>query len=250
LIIKQWLEGPQSGEWILVIDNADNMLDFYPIVPKSTESKESDTFSIAHDGIAKFIARGSKGTIIVTTRNREVALNLANQNVITKPELHLEQAIELFHQHCSNADHTANDTSTALQRLLIELQYLPFAIVQVAAYLDVNRSISTSKYLEMFESKKESQKLKRLLSKPHHNLWRDNKENAETILTTFSISFFQLQQQSKLADLFLRFMACIDGRQSREIYSFKSTWIALRMNYSFLRRSTSLSTSRFCRIRK
>jgi hypothetical protein len=230
--------------------NADNMLDFYPIVPKSTESKESDTVSIAHDGISKFIAGGSKGTIIVTTRDREVALNLANQNVITKPELHPEQAIELFHHHCSNADHTANDTSTALQRLLIELQYLPFAIVQVAVYLDVNRSISTSKYLEMFESEKESQKLKRLLSKPHHNLWRDNKENAETILKTFSISFFQLQQQSKLADLFLRFMACIDGRQSREIYSFKSTWIALRMNYSFLRRSTSLSTSRFCRIRK
>ncbi|KAI5788555.1 hypothetical protein FPQ18DRAFT_392030 [Pyronema domesticum] len=212
LIVKQWLEGPQSGDWILVLDNADNMLDFYPIAPKSTASKESDTVSIAHDGIAKFIPRGSKGTIIVTTRDREVARNLANQNVIIKPELHPEQAIELFYRHCPNAEDTADDTSTALQRLLKELQYLPLAIVQVAAYLDLNRSISTSKYLEMFESKKESQKLKRLLSKPHHNIWRDNNENAETILTTFSISFRQLQEQSKLADSFLRFMACIDRK--------------------------------------
>ncbi|KAI5799425.1 hypothetical protein FPQ18DRAFT_417189 [Pyronema domesticum] len=181
LIVKEWLEGPQSGEWILVIDNADNKLYFYP-EPKSTESKESNTISIAHHGIAKFIPRGSKGTIIVTTRDREVARNLANQNVIIKPELDPEQAIELFYQNYSNAQCTSPDT-TALPRLLRELQCLPLAIVQV---------------------------VKRLLSKPHHNIWRDNNENAETILTTFSISFRQLQQQSKLADSFLRFMACID----------------------------------------
>ncbi|KAI5785472.1 hypothetical protein FPQ18DRAFT_87842 [Pyronema domesticum] len=207
-IVKQWLESPQSGNWILVIDNADNMLDFYP-EPKSIESKTSDTFSIAHDGIAKFIPKGSKGTIIVTTRDREVALNLANQNIIIKPGLDPEQAAELFHQHYPNVERTSDNTA-ASQRLLQEIEYLPLAIVQVAAYLDLNRSVTTSKYLEMYKSTKESQK--RLLSKPHHNIWRDENVNAETILTTFSISFRQLHQQSKLADSFLRFMACIDRK--------------------------------------
>jgi tetratricopeptide (TPR) repeat protein len=203
LIVKEWLEGPHSGEWILVIDNADNKLDFYPET-KSTESKE-------HDGIAEFIPRGSKGTIIVTTRDREVAKHLAipNQNVIIKPELSPEQAVELFNQYYSNAESTPADTA-ALPQLLLELQYLPLAIVQVAAYLDLNRSITTSRYLEIFKGTKQSQK--RLLLKPHHNLWRNKSKNAETILTTFSISFLQLQQQSKLADLFLRFMACIDRK--------------------------------------
>jgi hypothetical protein len=211
LIVKQWLEGPQSGEWILVIDNTDNKLDFYP-GSKSTESQENDTFSaIAQHGIAKFIPRGSKGTIIITTRDQEVARNLANQNVIIKPELRPEQAIELFHQHYSNAESTVTpDDTAALPQLLADLQYLPLAIVQVAAYLDLNRLIAISKYLEMFKGTKESQK--RLLSNPHDNIWRDNNENAETILTTFSISFRQLQQQSKLADSFLRFMACIDRK--------------------------------------
>jgi hypothetical protein len=208
LIVKEWLEGPQSAsDWILVIDNADNMLDFYPGPKSSTESKRSDTFSIAHDGIAKFMPQGSKGTIIVTTRDREVARNLANQK--TKRELNPEQAIELFHQQYPNVERTSDET-TASQRLLIEFQYLPLAIVQVAAYWDLNRSIMTSKYLDIFKGSKESQK--RLLSKPHHNIWRDNNENAETILTTFSISFRQLQQQSKLADSLLRFMACIDRK--------------------------------------
>jgi tetratricopeptide (TPR) repeat protein len=209
LIVKQWLEGPQSGEWILVIDNADNMLDFYP-EPKSTESKGSRNICIAHDGIAKCIpARGSKGTVIVTTRDREVAKYFANQNVIIKPELGPEQAIELFYQYYSNAE-SAPDNTPALPHLMLELQHLPLAIVQVAVYLDLNRSITVSKYLELFKGTKESQK--HLLSKPHHNICRNQKKNAETVLTTFTISFLQLQQQSQLAGSFLRFMACIDRK--------------------------------------
>ncbi|KAI5788600.1 hypothetical protein FPQ18DRAFT_262130 [Pyronema domesticum] len=210
LIVKQWLEGPQSGEWILVVDNADNKLDFYP-EPTSIESEGTDTVSnvIAYDGIAEFIPGGSKGTIIVTTRDREVARNLANQNVIIKPELRPEQAMELFYQHYSNTESMPDDTA-ALTRLLMELQYLPLAIVQVAAYLDLNRSITISRYLEIFKGTKESQQ--RLLSKPHHINWRGKNKNAETILTTFSISFRQLRQQSKLADSFLQFMACIDRK--------------------------------------
>jgi hypothetical protein len=126
--------------------------------------------------------------------------------------LHPEQAIELLYQYYSNAESTADaDDTAALPQLLLEVQHLLLAIVQVAVYLDLNHSITTSRYLEMFQGAKESQKC--LLSKPHHNIWRDQKENAETILTTFSISFRQIQQQSKLADSFLRFMACIDRKE-------------------------------------
>ncbi|KAI5815631.1 P-loop containing nucleoside triphosphate hydrolase protein [Pyronema omphalodes] len=212
-IVRRWLESPESGDWILVLDNADNMSDFYPTASENTSPGDSDSTSIAHGGIANFIPRGSKGTIIVTTRDREVALNLANQNVILKSDLNPEQAMELFYHHYPEEENAAEDNNTALHRLLAELQYLPLAIVQVAAYLNRNRSISPSQYLEMFEDKKKSSTLKRLLSKPHDNLWRDNGSNAETILTTFSISFRQIQKQSKLADSFLRFMACIDRKE-------------------------------------
>ncbi|KAI5820728.1 hypothetical protein BZA77DRAFT_384421 [Pyronema omphalodes] len=211
-IVKQWLESPESGEWILVLDNADNILDFYPKTAESTSSEQSNTIAISQAGIAKFIPRGSKGTIIVTTRDREVARSIAGPNVITKSKLHPEQALELFYHHCPNTEDTADDTSSTLQRLLEVLQYLPLAIVQAAAYLDLNRSVSIAKYIKIFESKKASPELKRLLSKSHNNIWRGNKGNSDTILTTYSISFRQIQQQSKLADSFLRFMACIDRK--------------------------------------
>ncbi|KAI5820051.1 hypothetical protein BZA77DRAFT_341707 [Pyronema omphalodes] len=212
LIVKRWLESPESGDWILVLDNADNMLDSYTVAPKSTALKESNTVAIAHHGIANFIPRSSKGIIIVTTRDREVARNLANQNVIVKPALSPQQAIDLFYHHCRKAENATDDTNTALQRLLKELQYLPLAIVQVAAYHDQNISISTSEYLKLFERRKESPKLKRLLLKPYNNFWWDDRKNVESILTTFSISFDQIQEQSTLADSFLRFMACINRK--------------------------------------
>ncbi|KAI5816946.1 hypothetical protein BZA77DRAFT_292931 [Pyronema omphalodes] len=212
LIVRRWLESPESGDWILVLDNADNLRDFYPTAPNSTSPGDSDTTSIVHGGIANFIPRGSKGTIIITTRDREVARNLAHQNVIFKSELSPEQALELFYHHYPKEENASEDINTALSRLLTELQYLPLAIVQVAAYLDLNRSISPSKYLKMFEDRKQSTNLERSLSKPHGNIWRDNGSNADTILTTFSISFRQIQEQSRLADSFLRFMACIDRK--------------------------------------
>ncbi|KAI5816978.1 P-loop containing nucleoside triphosphate hydrolase protein [Pyronema omphalodes] len=212
LLVKKWLENPQSGDWILVLDNADNMLAFYPTASNSTSPGDSDTTSIVHGGIAQFIPRGPTGTIIVTTRDREVARNLANQNVIFKAEPSPEEAMELFYHNHPKAGNAADENNTALSRLLSELQYLPLAIVQAAAYLDLNRSISPSDYLKMFEDKKESSRLKRVLSKPHGDIWRDNGGNMETIFTTFSISFRQIQEQSKLADSFLRFMACIDRK--------------------------------------
>jgi hypothetical protein len=39
--------------------------------------------------------------------------------------------------------------------------------------------MTPSRYLEMFKGTKEAQK--HLLSKPHCNIWRDQKDNAETV---------------------------------------------------------------------
>ncbi|KAI5812135.1 hypothetical protein BZA77DRAFT_253696 [Pyronema omphalodes] len=217
LLVKAWLESPNSGDWILIIDNADNKLNFYPET-KHTETQNTESNDI-HTGIAEFIPRGSKGTIILTTRDREVAkcLSIPDHHIIQKPEFSSEEAVKLFCQHYSNPDDTAD--TAALSQLLQELQYLPLAIVQVAVYLDSNRSITINRYLELFRNTKQSQnRLLSNLSTPQlqgyqKNPWRTSKtQNEETILTTFTISFRQLQQQSSLVDQYLRFLACIDRK--------------------------------------
>ncbi|PUU77948.1 hypothetical protein B9Z19DRAFT_1115205 [Tuber borchii] len=65
MVIKRWFESPQSGDWILVLDNADN----------------EDDFRGNKSSISKFLPQGSKGTIVFTTKSRQVAEREGSQFV-------------------------------------------------------------------------------------------------------------------------------------------------------------------------
>src|SRR5688572_14641792 len=80
--VKEWFESPASGDWILVLDNADNVLDFYPQNPVISRTGEDHSGS----GLAKFVPQGSKGTVLVTTRDRSVAVKLADK-ILLKNEM-------------------------------------------------------------------------------------------------------------------------------------------------------------------
>ncbi|KAF8540105.1 hypothetical protein BDD12DRAFT_804784, partial [Trichophaea hybrida] len=79
-IVKNWLERPDSGDWILVLDNADDKLVLYPEFSLDIQSSIDE--SLEKDGLAQYIPRGSKGTVIVTTRDHDVADLLASTNTI------------------------------------------------------------------------------------------------------------------------------------------------------------------------
>ncbi|CUS08028.1 unnamed protein product, partial [Tuber aestivum] len=57
LSIKRWFEGRDNRDWILVIDNADN----------------EEDFAGNNSPIARFVPHGPRGTLIFTTRSRQVA---------------------------------------------------------------------------------------------------------------------------------------------------------------------------------
>ena len=196
LIVKNWFESPESGDWIIVLDNADNKLDFFPELPSADENTDSD-------GLAAFIPQGSKGMVIITTRDREVADQLADMNVLSKELMKPEEAKRLFQMQYPNAAVWNHDESILL--LLKELQYLPLAIVHAASYLRLNPLSSPSIYLKQFTSARDEQK--RLLSKPY-NLRRDS--NAETVLAAFLITFRQVEEQVPLASSLLKLIGCID----------------------------------------
>jgi hypothetical protein len=191
--VKAWLESPTSGDWILVLDNADNVLDFYP---------QGEDHS--GNGLAQFVPHGAKGTVLVTTRDRSLAAKLAD-NILVKHEMSSEEAMQLFRDRYPKV---FEDEGSA-NLLVKELNYLPLAIVQAAAYLGQNHLLRPSGYLQQFKATKKDQCS--LLSKPFSDLRRDSGlGGAETILATFAITFGQIQRQWPLAGSFLEIMACID----------------------------------------
>ena len=109
------------------------------------------------NGLAQFIPQGDKGAIIVTTRDFRLADQLADSNTICKDMMEVAQAVQLFTRHYPNH----HELEQTLQ-LLGELQHLPLAIVQVAAYLRQNTACSLTDYIGLFDSTRHS--LTRLLS--------------------------------------------------------------------------------------
>ena len=189
--VKGWFGSPKSGNWVLVLDNADNKADFFP--------EEND--ATRNCGLAQFIPRGGQGTIIMTTRDLELADQLADSNILPKDMMGEDQAEQLFAQYYPTAIHHHDRESTI--KLLGALQRLPLAIVQVAAYLRRNRALSLAGYLEHFNSTRACQR--RLLSQPFNDLRRE--ASSETVLTTFSITFRQVQEQSPLSGSLLKLIA-------------------------------------------
>ena len=189
--VKEWFESSKSGDWILVLDNADNRADFFA---------EEDSTS---NGLARFIPRGGHGTVIVTTRDLGLADELADSNILFKDMMEEAQAVQLFTKHYPAAIHCERGL---IFQLLRALQCLPLAIVQVAAYLRRNVACSLASYIELFNSTRACQR--RLLSQPFRDLRRE--ANSETILTTLLITFRQVQEQSPLSGSLLKLTACID----------------------------------------
>ncbi|KAF8532211.1 hypothetical protein BDD12DRAFT_902441 [Trichophaea hybrida] len=193
-IVKNWFERPDSGDWILVLDNADDKLVLFPEFSPGIQRTIDE--SMERDGLAQYIPRGSKGTVIVTTRDHDVADLLASTNTLRKEALSPEHAKQLFKRHYPGAAEQEEDDQS-ISLLLKALQYLPLAIVQVAAFLRQNRLFSPSDYLKRFNSTKDSQKL--LLSKPFNDIRSHVCDYISADPGTISASKF-----------LLKMMACVD----------------------------------------
>lgn len=97
---------------------------------------------------------------------------------------------------------------TETRALLLQLTYLPLAIVQVAAYINEN-SISLADYLSLLAEQEEE--VIDLLSEEFEDDGRypDIKNSVATIGL---ISFAQIQQRDPLAASYLSLMACIEAK--------------------------------------
>jgi len=93
--------------------------------------------------------------------------------------------------------------------LLVELTYLPLAIVQAAAYINEN-GIALADYLSPLKEKEED--IIDLLSEDFEDNGRyHNVKNP--VATTWLISFEQIRRRDPLAAEYLSFIACVQWSQ-------------------------------------
>jgi hypothetical protein len=192
LLVQAALSRRESGHWILIIDNAD---DIDVLLKRGGDSGKM--------ALVDYLPESSMGLIIFTTRTRKAAISLAKNNMIQVDEMSRDDAMEVLRKTLLQED-LLSDKST-ITRLLDALGYLPLAITQAVSYINKN-NISIAEYIELCESSEED--IIEVLSEDFEDEGR-YKDMKNPVATTWLISFSQICRQDKLAGEYLSFIACL-----------------------------------------
>ncbi|RKK57679.1 hypothetical protein BFJ69_g17448 [Fusarium oxysporum] len=179
-LVFDWLFNVRNGKWLLVLDSADDS-----------------------DGrkLVEYLPQSSNGSILITTRNRDLAFRLTGtyQTIHGIGPMTQEEALKLLEKRLgilSDADAAAD--------LVRSLDLIPLAISQAAAYIQMRAPrASLVQYLAEFRQS-ESKRVK-LLNRDDGDLRRDFRQEggaSNAILTTWQVSFDHIRsRRPSAADL-------------------------------------------------
>lgn len=170
LLVQRALCGDKSGNWLMIIDNADDNELIQTLSP--------------------FFPTARTGSILFTTRNHAAvsSLDIPPHRTIIVKAMKREEALKMLARNMTS-DQLEDTTSTS--ELLDFLEDLPLAIRQASAYM-WNNGISTTTYLGLCRSSDTDKidLLSRHFSDRHR--YKDMEKQQNPIATTWLISFEQL----------------------------------------------------------
>ena len=130
-IVHNWLCDEANGRWVMIIDNADDPSVFFHPTDES-KSSGGHCSAQAADTLSDMLPQSSNGSILITSRNRDVAHRLtgSNSDILKVDPMDQSDALALLHKKLQGD----LDTDNAVD-LLNALDYMPLAISQAAAYI-------------------------------------------------------------------------------------------------------------------
>ncbi|KAF2167467.1 hypothetical protein M409DRAFT_66037 [Zasmidium cellare ATCC 36951] len=186
IVVKHHLEDRDFGRWLLIVDNVDD---------------ESLV-----DLLLECVPGSDTGFKLYTSRSTRVVQDLVGGDAIEIERLGKVEALRLMSQsllHCN-----AINDQTEMQSLCEELECLPLAMTQAAAYMNKNK-ISPGKYRELLKGA--DQDLIDLMSIENRDRTR-YQQVGHAVATTWVVSFNQIMEQDTTAADLLKFISCVEWR--------------------------------------
>jgi len=198
-LVRRWLNREDRGQWLMVIDNADDTQLFF-----SQAMGHGTVNASSHNGnLGQYIPECSHGSILVTTRNKEIGSRLRKGKYpIQIGMMDVENADQLLRAKFQGGDLDLDSLSALSSRL----ERLPLALVQAAAYIQ-EKSISISDYIGLLGER--DQDLVDYLSEEFETDGRDS-ETPRAVAETWILSFEQIQRQNGFAAELLSLMSFFD----------------------------------------
>ncbi|KKZ67173.1 hypothetical protein EMCG_07118 [[Emmonsia] crescens] len=203
-LVSDWLSDEANGRWIMIIDNADDAGVFLHLPNKNRDADENRHKHTTRY-VSDFLPQTSNGSILITSRNRDAAYSLLGNysDIISVTPMGQGDALSLLQKLAKYGI----DDVIALE-LLEELDYIPLAIGQAAAYIGQRSPrVTVSTYLDEFRRSETSRA--RLLEIDSGDDRRDGRAS-NSIISTWQISFEHIRQTNPRAARLLSLMSLFD----------------------------------------
>ncbi|CAI7579949.1 unnamed protein product [Penicillium pancosmium] len=147
-LVESWLRDEYRGKCICILDNVDDdkFLCSLPTAEKGVSITEPPNASTKP--LLENIPRCRNGSVIITTRSREVALKIVkHKNLLEVNPMLRSEALELLQKTFDQPEESQES-----QHLVEELEFMPLSIAQAAGFIR-NRAprYSLSQYLRLSE---------------------------------------------------------------------------------------------------
>ena len=145
-LVRDWLSSEESGEWLLILDNADDEQLFFSTTCDNLNSNTLGS-SIAPP-LADYLpaVMDDRRSLLITSRNRPLAEDLSNgyPGIEVEP-FSTHEARRLLHSRSGRSEDECKDGDA--DALLALLGHIPLAISQAAAFINRNQ-MSVCQYRE------------------------------------------------------------------------------------------------------
>ncbi|KAJ5810113.1 uncharacterized protein N7503_002331 [Penicillium pulvis] len=203
-LFRDWLQDGKIGKWLLVLDNVDDDELLHKPLANGTGAQDAQDRAPMQPPL-KYLLEASNGSIIVTSRNKAVALEIAGYKkyLIDVQPMNEAEALDLMQYKLDSGVERAD-----LVQLVEELEFMPLAIVQAASYIvHCSPRCSASQYLEKLRHS--DRQATTLLSHEGIHMGRDW-EAKNSILLTWQISFDHIRRVRQSAADLLSLMSFFD----------------------------------------
>ncbi|KAH8671817.1 TPR domain protein [Tricladium varicosporioides] len=197
-LVSMWLCDEINGKWVMIVDNADDLNVLFK------QTADHNSAQVVHS-LSNFIPQSQNGSIVLTSRNRNVAFRFTGRDsdIIKVDPMNEAHAIALLHKKLEGS---LNMTGAA--ELVQALDYMPLAITQAAAYISQRAPrINILKYLQDF--RRSDKNRASLLQRDTADIRRDSTA-LNSIMVTWQISFEHIREEWPSAARLLSLMSLFD----------------------------------------
>jgi tetratricopeptide (TPR) repeat protein len=209
-LVSDWLNNNDDGEWLMILDNADNSDLFFSLTAVNPASERSATKKPLADYLPKRLT--SKQSLLITTRNQQLGDDLSHgEEGIEVLPFSLREAAVLLRSKAGKSSDSWNDSDA--DQLAEMLGRIPLALTQAATFIKRNR-MSPRRYQESLEANEDNVKEFLSIEYPDH---RRERGIPNAVFRTWELSFNQILEQEPRASEILSLMAMFDRQQIPEL---------------------------------